>query len=73
MTYTDNEGTIIAAYAIGCAHGIIYARAEYPLAVANGKEAIDQAFEEGVAAAMAIKAHRENRTIFWDKDNEKVV
>ena len=34
---------------------------------------VDQAFEEGVAAAMGIKAHRENRTIFWDKDNEQIV
>jgi len=34
---------------------------------------IDQAFEEGVAAAMGIKAQRENRTIFWDKDNEQIV
>ena len=34
---------------------------------------VDQAFEEGVAAAMGIMAHRENRTIFWDKDKEQVV
>jgi hypothetical protein len=34
---------------------------------------IDQAFEEGVAAAMGIKAQREHRTIFWDKDTEQVV
>jgi predicted dehydrogenase len=34
---------------------------------------IDQAFEEGVAAAMGIMAQRENRTVFWDKDNEQVV
>jgi predicted dehydrogenase len=34
---------------------------------------IDQAFEEGVAAAMGIKAQRENRTIFWDKDREEIV
>ncbi len=34
---------------------------------------IDQAFEEGVAAAMGIKAQRENRTIFWDKDKEEIV
>ncbi|MCD4710996.1 MAG: Gfo/Idh/MocA family oxidoreductase [Bacteroidales bacterium] len=34
---------------------------------------IDQAFEEGVAAAMGIMAQRENRTIFWDKDKELVI
>jgi len=34
---------------------------------------IDQAFEEGVAAAMGIMAQREGRTIFWDKDKEQVV
>ncbi|MCK5065978.1 MAG: Gfo/Idh/MocA family oxidoreductase [Bacteroidales bacterium] len=34
---------------------------------------IDQAFEEGVAAAMGIKAQTENRTIFWDKDTEQIV
>jgi predicted dehydrogenase len=34
---------------------------------------VDQAFEEGVAAAMGIMAHREKRTIFWDKDKEEIV
>jgi len=34
---------------------------------------VDQAFEEGVAAAMGIMAQRENRTVFWDKDKEQVV
>jgi predicted dehydrogenase len=34
---------------------------------------IDQAFEEGVAAAMGIMAQRENRTIFWDKEKEQIV
>jgi predicted dehydrogenase len=34
---------------------------------------IDQAFEEGVAASMGIKAQRENRTIFWDRDKEEIV
>ena len=34
---------------------------------------IDQAFEEGVAAAMGIMAQRENRTVFWDKETESVV
>jgi hypothetical protein len=34
---------------------------------------IDQAFEEGISAAMATIALRENRTVFWDKENEQVV
>jgi hypothetical protein len=34
---------------------------------------IDQAFEEGVAAAMGIMAQREHRTVFWDKDKEEIV
>ena len=34
---------------------------------------IDQAFEEGITAAMATMAHKENRTVFWDKENQKVV
>jgi len=42
------EGMIIAAYAVGAAHGIIYARAEYPLAVSNSRAAIEQAREAGL-------------------------
>lgn len=34
---------------------------------------IDQAFEEGVAAAMGIMAQKEHRTIFWDKEKEQIV
>jgi NADH-quinone oxidoreductase subunit F len=37
------EGMIIAAYAIGATDGVIYCRAEYPLAVRRLKAAIDQA------------------------------
>ncbi len=50
--------------------------AEWLQAIREGKQPscnVDQAFEEGVAAAMAIKAQRENRTIFWDKEKEEVV
>ncbi len=36
------EGLLIAAYAIGAAHGYIYIRAEYPLAVARLKKAVGQ-------------------------------
>lgn len=42
------EGLAIAAYAIGAAVGILYIRAEYPLAVRNVREAIRQAEERGL-------------------------
>jgi NADH-quinone oxidoreductase subunit F len=41
------EGMVIGAYAIGCAHGYIYVRAEYPLAVKRLKIAVEQAKEKG--------------------------
>lgn len=34
---------------------------------------VDQAFEEGVAAAMGIMAQREHRAVFWDKEKEEIV
>jgi len=37
------EGLIIGAYAVGAAEGWIYVRAEYPLAVANVRRAVEQA------------------------------
>lgn len=37
------EGMIIAGKAIGATHGVIYCRAEYPLAIKRLKIAIDQA------------------------------
>ena len=42
------EGMIIGAYATGGTHGIIYVRAEYPLAVRRITHAIDQAREYGL-------------------------
>jgi NADH-quinone oxidoreductase subunit F len=42
------EGMAIAAYAVGADEGIIYVRAEYPLAVARMRNAIKQAQEEGL-------------------------
>ena len=42
------EGMMIAGYAIGAAHGIIYVRAEYPLAVRNTETALQQARECGL-------------------------
>ncbi len=50
--------------------------AEWIDAIREGKQPscnIDQAFEEGISAGMATKAYRENRTVFWDKDNEQVM
>ena len=41
------EGMAIAGYAIGAGEGIIYARAEYPLAIHRVQIAIDQAREKG--------------------------
>jgi NADH-quinone oxidoreductase subunit F len=42
------EGLLIAAYAIGAAHGYVYIRAEYPLAVARLKKAVAQMWEYGL-------------------------
>ena len=42
------EGMIIGAYATGGTHGIIYVRAEYPLAVRRLTRAIEQAREYGL-------------------------
>jgi len=42
------EGMIIGAYATGATDGIIYVRAEYPLAVHRLNRAIEQAHEYGV-------------------------
>ncbi len=41
------EGMMLAAYAIGASQGIVYVRAEYPLAVRRLNEAIGQAREAG--------------------------
>lgn len=42
------EAMIIAAYAIGASQGIIYVRAEYPIAVRHAQIAIQQAREAGL-------------------------
>ncbi|MDR1067536.1 MAG: NADH-quinone oxidoreductase subunit NuoF [Clostridiales bacterium] len=41
------EGMIIAAYAIGASEGVVYARAEYPLAIKRLEKALEQAREKG--------------------------
>ncbi len=42
------DGMIIAAYAIGASHGIIYVRAEYPIAVRTCRTALQQARDAGL-------------------------
>ncbi len=45
------EGMIIGAYATGATEGIVYVRAEYPLAVSRLNRAIEQAREYGLLGA----------------------
>ena len=42
------EGMLIGAYVMGAAEGVMYVRAEYPLAVERFKKAVDQAREYGI-------------------------
>ena len=42
------EGMMIAAYAIGATHGVVYVRAEYPLAIARLEKAIADATAAGL-------------------------
>lgn len=45
--HTVLEGMMVAGYAIGANEGIIYVRAEYPLAIKRLETAIEQATEKG--------------------------
>jgi NADH-quinone oxidoreductase subunit F len=45
------EGMLIAGYATGASHGIVYVRAEYPIAVMRLERAIEQAREYGILGA----------------------
>jgi len=50
--------------------------AEWLEAIREGKQPscnVDQAFEEGITAAMATLAHKENRKVYWDRDQERVI
>jgi hypothetical protein len=50
--------------------------AEWLESIREGKQPscnIDQAFEEGIASAMATIATREKRMVFWDREKETVV
>ncbi|MCL2164453.1 MAG: 4Fe-4S binding protein [Oscillospiraceae bacterium] len=42
------EGMMIAAYAIGAREGLVYVRAEYPLAIIRLEKAMEQAREKGL-------------------------
>lgn len=42
------EGMMIGAYAIGATEGVVYVRAEYPLAIVRLQNAIEQAKERGL-------------------------
>lgn len=50
------EGMAIAAYAIGASKAYVYIRAEYPLAIARLKEAIQQALDFGLLGANIYKS-----------------
>lgn len=51
------EGMAIAGYAVGANHGFIYIRAEYPLAVARLRKAIDQATRMGLLGSNILGTH----------------
>ncbi|MBQ9828332.1 MAG: FAD-dependent oxidoreductase [Lachnospiraceae bacterium] len=46
--YSVIEGLLIGGYAIGADHGVVYIRAEYPIAVRRLKAAIEGAREAGI-------------------------
>jgi len=50
------EGMIIAGYAVGAKNGIIYVRAEYPLAVKRLRIAINQARKNGFVGKNILKS-----------------
>lgn len=52
--HTVLEGMIIAGYAIGAKKGIIYIRAEYPLAIERLEKAIAAAREHGILGANVL-------------------
>jgi len=45
------EGMLIGALAIGSSRGVIYVRAEYPIAIEHAKRALEQAREAGLLGA----------------------
>ncbi|MEI8132591.1 MAG: NADH-ubiquinone oxidoreductase-F iron-sulfur binding region domain-containing protein [Leptolinea sp.] len=55
--HTLLEGLMIAAYAIGASHGIIYIRAEYPLAISRLNTALQQLNENGLLGNRILGAN----------------
>ncbi len=53
------EGMVIAAHAIGATRGYVYVRAEYPMAVAILRRAIDQAIAYGALGPNVLGSGRE--------------
>lgn len=51
------EGMLIAAYAIGAKHAVVYVRAEYPLAIKRLERAIKQAQENGYLGENILGSH----------------
>ncbi len=51
------EGMLIGAYATGAREGIIYVRAEYPLAVQRIKQAIEQAYHVGLLGENILQSN----------------
>ena len=51
------EGMLIAAYSMGSDEGIVYVRAEYPLAVSRLQIAIDQSYEKGYLGKNILDAN----------------
>jgi len=51
------EGMLIAGYAIGATKGIVYIRAEYPLAIERLKKAISQMREYGLLGKNILKSN----------------
>lgn len=50
------EGMLIGAYATGATEGIVYVRAEYPLAIENLSQALDQARDHGLLGGDVLGA-----------------
>ena len=61
------EGMIIGGYVMGATHGIIYVRAEYPLAVHRLVRAIEQAREYGLLGDEHPGARRSTSISNWWK------
>lgn len=55
------EGMAIAAHAVGAEQGFIYVRAEYPLAIARLRRALEQAEAHGLLGAAVLGSDRQLR------------